>query len=137
MGIKGAGLPDWVYSLIAKHADMARRWLRKKELKERARVHEKYVQELAMWQDIDQALHLLDPTSHNPAPKPQLPEHKKMAPVVEGAAVSRIIRQVRHWFDENKDALRIKPGTAALSREQSELGTAAIGSIVRTVLLHR
>merc|ERR1712194_206206 len=124
----GAGLPDWVYSVIAKHADTARRWLRKKEMKERARVQEKYVQELGMWQDIDQALHLLNPESHNPAPKPQPPEHKKMPRVVEGSAVPRIIRQVRQWFDENRDTLRMKHGAPGISREQHELGTAATGS---------
>lgn len=99
-------MPLFVRKLLAHHVIAARKTLVKRKLAEHAERHEKYMQEVQMWHDIEQAIQLIDPSGQNLASFPIAPEQKQLPFLVEESSVNKIVRRARTWCEKNRDLLR-------------------------------
>merc|ERR1719433_752759 len=90
-------IPPALISLSAEHADFARRLIWRRTFQERLRLQQVHERELRTWQDIEQAIRMIDPTGHNPAPRPEPPKTERLPFFLEASAVQRIIQAVGDW----------------------------------------
>lgn len=66
---------------------------------------EAYKRAITTWKDIDQAIKMLDPLSHNPAPKPRAPLQPRLNKTVDKECLRRIVIRVMRWHEDNREAL--------------------------------
>lgn len=96
-------LPAHILAFAARLAVAARHLLLRFEFRKRERIDSIYLAELQAWQDIEQAVQLLDPSSHNPAPKPQKPTSSRLPMVIEEAGLKSVVRRLQQFYVERRD----------------------------------
>lgn len=93
-------LPAPITLLCSRLAIAARKLLLRFEFRNRQRRLDAYRADLQAWQDIEQAVQLLDPSNHNSAPRPERPAVTRFPLVLEDAALSCCVRRLHLWYRE-------------------------------------
>lgn len=99
-------IPMLVRNLSTHHIYMFRKDLIKHELAEHAKQVEEYEREMQTWQDIDQAVKILDPASYNPDPVPEAPVHRPFGFTIAQPIGLNIVTKLRAWSEENDSLLQ-------------------------------
>lgn len=98
----------------------ARKILRDYMLRERKKREQKYVHDMQIWSDIEQAVKLIDPVGSNPAHQPSKPA-KPAWSGLKAADVASIVQRLNDWYVEHKDVY--KDEIARIPRLQSKRKT--------------
>eukprot|EP00747_Dinoflagellata_sp_TGD_P148520 gnl/TRDRNA2_/TRDRNA2_176931_c2_seq3.p1 gnl/TRDRNA2_/TRDRNA2_176931_c2~~gnl/TRDRNA2_/TRDRNA2_176931_c2_seq3.p1 ORF type:complete len:506 (+),score=84.86 gnl/TRDRNA2_/TRDRNA2_176931_c2_seq3:1092-2609(+) len=110
-------MPDIMKQFCTQYAYISRRVLMQRETELHAQRLRVYEHELQTWQDIDQALKLIDQSNCNPAPPPIMVEKPKTLFAIDMSVAYKIVRKVHAWCDANKDLVKgisAPAGTAPL-----------------------
>lgn len=98
--LDGHRMPASIVKCCANHAWTARKRQMDAEMKQRHVVLEAYAHEVQTWQDIEQAVQLIDPVGHNPALRPEPPEFRRLPFLLPATAVRSLVRKVRQWYED-------------------------------------
>jgi len=107
-------LPMLLRNLATYHAYTTRKVLIKHQLAEHEEHVEVYQRKMQMWNDIHQAVQIIDPSGFNPDPVPQAPVKVSFVFLLEEPLAVSIVTKIRCWYDglrssmNRRDALMLE-----------------------------
>lgn len=105
------GLPSRLWYRCTDHVVETRKELLRRELDDRTRGHEAYLRALQTWQDIENVIQLMDPSGHNPAPRPEPPTKRYIPNTLDHGLIPVIVKKVQHWYEEHVSSVNSKLDT--------------------------
>jgi len=106
-------LPPQVLVSCSKHALRLRIESMRRELEDRRYNNEVHKRELQMWNDIDQAIQLIDKDGHNPAPRPELAPRGHIPYIVRSEYVLKMVLEANEWYTQMKHDSVMRGGDEA------------------------
>lgn len=108
-------VPVWLLTACARHAESTRRMLVNRILDERLRKRRAYIDDSVVWDDVDQALRLMN--GSNAAERPRQPVFPRLPFLIEPLLLQRIISRLRQWHSEHSDEVRSCVGVSRIPCE--------------------
>jgi len=100
-------VPMVVRNMCVYHIYMNRKHLIKDDLEEHALNMEDYQHEMQTWQDINDAVKIIDPSGKNPDPLPQAPSQKPFVFTIPKPVGLCIVMEIRRWCTENESLVEV------------------------------
>eukprot|EP00933_Yihiella_yeosuensis_P006090 TRINITY_DN110740_c0_g1_i1.p1 TRINITY_DN110740_c0_g1~~TRINITY_DN110740_c0_g1_i1.p1 ORF type:complete len:583 (-),score=84.74 TRINITY_DN110740_c0_g1_i1:90-1643(-) len=127
------GVPPTLWKRCAFHARLTRKRVAQREIADRTRAMEAYRRELQTWLDIEQAVHLLDPSAQIQS-QPDPPVITSMPFTSAPFVLQNIVKQVREWYQANVLDQETQDTTYIDSRLRHSADSSAIPSEIDTAI---